>query len=164
MDPENAQPLESRPPTLDDLLALCRQLNAAGAKYMVIGGMAVIQHGFVRATEDIDLLIDSSPENIQRIQQALSYLPDGAIRDVRPSDVEQYMVVRVADEICVDLMKAACAIEYTEAVQDVIRVTIRGVEIPFANLDLLWRMKQTYREKDALDRQFLAEKLRQRTP
>src|SRR5919108_2310091 len=30
----------------------------AGARYIVIDGMAIIQHGFVRATEDIDLLVD----------------------------------------------------------------------------------------------------------
>ena len=32
---------------------------------MVIGGMAIIQAGFVRATEDIDLLIDTAPDNLQ---------------------------------------------------------------------------------------------------
>ena len=35
---------ESRPPTLEDLLNLCRQLNFAGANYLVIGGMTVIYH------------------------------------------------------------------------------------------------------------------------
>jgi hypothetical protein len=47
--------LESRPPTLDDLIELCRRLNEEGAGYVVIGGMAVLQLGFARATEDIDL-------------------------------------------------------------------------------------------------------------
>jgi hypothetical protein len=50
---------------LTDLLKLCRSLNDAGANYIVIGGMAMVQAGFVRATEDIDLLIDpSAPEGI----------------------------------------------------------------------------------------------------
>ncbi len=43
--------------TTDDLLLLCRRLNEAGAKYLVLGGFAIIQHGFARATEDIDLFI-----------------------------------------------------------------------------------------------------------
>jgi hypothetical protein len=55
---------ESRPPTLEDLLKLCRELNARRAKYVVIGGMAMIQAGFVRGTEDIDLLIDASTDNV----------------------------------------------------------------------------------------------------
>ena len=45
-------PLESRPPVLEDLTHICSELNARGARYVVVGGMAVIQAGFVRATED----------------------------------------------------------------------------------------------------------------
>jgi hypothetical protein len=48
-------PLEPRLPTLQDLLFLCRSLNEAQAKYLVIGGWAVIHHGFDRTTSDIDL-------------------------------------------------------------------------------------------------------------
>ena len=51
MDPEDADaPLEARPPLLEDLVALCRYLNREKARYVVLGGMAVIQAGFVRAT------------------------------------------------------------------------------------------------------------------
>jgi len=150
---------ESRPPTVHDLVGLCRTLNAAGAKYIVIGGMAVVQHGFVRATEDIDLLVDVSPANQERIRSALMGLPDGAVRDMKPDDLNAYMVVRVADEIVVDLMKSANGIEYAEASSSVDWAEIQGVRIPFANLKLLWRLKQTVREKDALDRIFLKKKL-----
>jgi len=150
---------ESRPPTLKDMVDLCRRLNDAGANYMVIGGMAIIQHGFVRATEDIDLLIDALPENQDRVRQALMSLPDGAINEMKPDDLDTYIVVRVADEIVVDLMKAACGIEFKEASRDIEWVTIQDVKIPFANSRLLWRMKQTVREKDSLDRMFLKEKL-----
>ena len=63
MGDENAHPVESRIPLPDDLIMICRELNARGAKYMVIGGFAVIQHGFLRNTGDIDVLIEDSPEN-----------------------------------------------------------------------------------------------------
>lgn len=123
---------------------------------MVVGGMAVIQAGFVRATEDVDLLIEASSDNVARVRRALSSLPDRAALEVRDDDVHQYVVVRVADEIVVDLMKSACGIEYEEASREVEVVTIEGVPIPFARPELLWRMKQTVREKDKLDRLFLA--------
>jgi hypothetical protein len=59
MEAEDADsPLEPRLPTLDDLLFLCRSLNEADAKYIVIGGWAVIQLGFERTTSDIDLLVE----------------------------------------------------------------------------------------------------------
>jgi hypothetical protein len=118
--------------------------------------MAVIQAGFPRATGDIDLLIDISPTNQERVRRALMNLQDQAVRDVAPDDLERYAVVRVADEIVVDLMKAACGIVYEEASRHVDIVEVDGVPIPFANPELLLRMKDTYREKDKLDRAFLA--------
>lgn len=163
MVPDDAdQAPEARPPLLADLVALCRDLNAAGAAYVVIGGMAVIQAGFPRATGDIDLLIDISPANQERVRRALMNLPDQAVRDVAPDDLDQYAVVRVADEIVVDLMKAACGIRYEEASKHVDVVDLEGVSIPFANPELLLRMKDTYREKDKLDRAFLVRLVEQR--
>lgn len=162
--PHDDAPLEPRPPTLNDLLDLCRRLNATGARYIVVGGMAIIQHGFVRATEDIDLIVDTSPENFERVKTAMLGLPDGAIRDVHPGDLDEYVVVRVGDEFVIDLMKSACGIDYAEAIQDVIHVTLAGVPIPFASAGLLWRLKQTHREKDSLDRQFLRELLKDKLP
>ena len=158
--PHDDAPLEPRPPLLKDLVDLCRRLNAADARYVVVGGMAIIQHGFVRATEDIDLLVDASRENFDKIKTAMLGLPDGAIRDVQPGDLDQYVVVRVGDEFVVDLMKAACGVEYAEASTEVQVVTLEGVPIPFATAKLLWRLKQTHREKDVEDRAFLRELLK----
>lgn len=156
MVPDDAdQTPQARPPLLTDLVALCRDLNAAGAAYVVIGGMAVIQAGFPRATGDIDLLIDISAANQERVRKALENLPDQAVRDLAPDDLERYAVVRIADEIVVDLMKAACGIDYDEARKHADTVVIEGVPIPFANPELLLRMKDTYRDKDKLDRTFL---------
>lgn len=153
------QPPAPRPPVQADLITLCRELNAHDARYLVVGGFAVIQHGFLRATEDIDLLVDGSPENQSRIKRALEILPDRAIRELGDDDLRNYLVVRVADEIMVDLMLAACGIGYEEASKEMAVVNVGGVPIPFAAPALLLRMKQTYREKDALDREFLQKKI-----
>jgi BioD-like phosphotransacetylase family protein len=53
----------------------------------------------------INLLVDKASSNITILKQALSILPDNAIRDVFDSDVEKYEVVRVADEVVIDLMR-----------------------------------------------------------
>jgi len=164
METEDADsPLEPRLPTLDDLLFLCRSLNEAGAKYIVIGGWAVIQHGFERTTSDVDLLVESSSENFQKIRTAMLKLPDGAIRELEPDDLDKFIVVRVGDEFVIDLMKRSCGIEYAEASQDIEPIRVRDVVIPFANAQLLWRTKQTHREKDALDRAFLEELLKRKS-
>ena len=49
MDPkDDGSAAEARPAGLADLIALCRSLNREQAEYVVIGGMAIIQAGFVR--------------------------------------------------------------------------------------------------------------------
>ncbi len=73
------------------------------------------------------------------------------------SDLDSFTVVRVADEVVVDLMLAACGITYDEAVNEMREVG--GVSIPFPSARLLLRMKQTYRDKDIADRMFLEHKL-----
>lgn len=156
---DDGAPLEARPAALDDLLNLCRALNREAAGYIVIGGMAMIQAGFVRATEDIDLLVATDGANVDKVRRALMELPDQAVREMVDADLETYTVVRVADEFVVDLMRVACGVSYPEASTMIERVTIEGVEIPFANLELLWRTKQTQRDKDQQDRVFLAARL-----
>ena len=123
---------------------------------MVIGGFAMIHAGFPRTTIDINLLIDTDPENEANVFKALEYLPDQAVRELKPGEVETYTVVRVADEIVIDLMKSACGIDYKAAIDDVVFGEVRGVRIPFASPSLLWNMKApTRREKDQPDLLFL---------
>ena len=56
----------------------------------MIGGMAMLLHWFNRATEDIVLLVDKVRANI-------ALLKKGTL----DNDIEEYGVVRVADEVCV---------------------------------------------------------------
>jgi len=154
---EKASP---RTPEQTDLAKLCAALNAESARYIVVGGMAIIQQGFLRATEDIDLLLERSRDNQSRVRKALEILPDKSVREVEDTDLEEYLVVRVADEIVVDLMLSACRVTYDEALSDVELKVVEGVSIPFASANILLKMKQTYRDKDIPDRIFLEEKLR----
>ena len=128
---------------------------------MLIGGLAMIQHGFTRTTEDIDLLIEPSLDNQRKVKRALEILPDKAIRELGDEDLRDYLVVRVSDEVLVDLMLSACGISYVEACGESEIVMVRGVPVPMATLKILLRMKQTHREKDVLDRKFLEQKLRE---
>lgn len=159
MDVENDQPekgLESREPSVEDLVALCGELNKRGARYVVVGGFAIRGAGYIRATMDIDLVIDCSLANEAKVYDALRTLPDRAVDQLDPGDVEKFTVVRVADEIVVDLMKSASGIDYDMAVGGVVMREVGGVLIPFASPELLWRMKRTtHREKDGLDLLFL---------
>ena len=148
--------LESREPTVEDLRDLCRELNQRGAKYVVVGGFAIRAASYIRNTMDVDLLVAADAENEARVFAALATLPDHAARELQPGELRQYSVIRVADEILVDLMRSAGGIGFEEAARDVVVHDVDGVPIPFASPRLLWRMKAvTHREKDAPDLLFL---------
>jgi len=146
---------ESRDPESGDLLRICSALNEAGARYIVIGGMAMVLHGFNRGTEDIDLLVDRTVENTALLRKALAVLPDNAVQQVGDTDIEDYGVVRVADEVVVDLMGSACGIDFASAVDEIDWREIEGIRIPFASPELLLKTKQTVREKDEIDKLYL---------
>jgi hypothetical protein len=153
------KPDECREPTLEDIVSLCRALNSAGARYVVVGGFAIRAAGYTRNTMDVDLLVETGGDNERLVIQALMILPDQAVKEVKPGDVAEFGVVRVGDEICVDLMKSGCGVDYAEAIKDAVWREIEGVKIPFASPATLWRMKQTHREKDIPDRIFLRQLL-----
>ena len=156
-DPETGE-LIPRDPSLEDLVSLCRELQKNEASFIVVGGFAIRANGYPRTTGDVDLLIDAGLENEARVFDALATLPDGCVRQLDPGDVARFTVVRVADEILVDLMASASGIDYAEASKSVVIHEINGVPIPFASPELLWRMKsRTGRAKDQGDLYFLRE-------
>lgn len=57
-------------------------LNARDIRYVLVGGIAVIRHGFVRATRDIDAVTSQDPENKSRIEELVAAWgatrPDGS--------------------------------------------------------------------------------------
>jgi len=60
------------------LEAIFRALQDAEARYLVVGGLAVIAHGYVRLTKDLDLVLDLSPESLKcslTVLQGLGYRP-----------------------------------------------------------------------------------------
>ena len=50
---------------------IVKSLNDAGVKYLIVGGLAVNAHGYVRLTRDIDLVIGLGPENLRRALETL---------------------------------------------------------------------------------------------
>jgi hypothetical protein len=59
-------------------------------------------------------------ENEAKVFSALATLPDNAVRELQPGELQQYNVIRVADEILVDLMRSAGGITYEEAAHDLV--------------------------------------------
>ncbi len=68
------------------LEAIFRALNTARVEYLVVGGLAVVAHGYVRTTDDVDLAIGLQPENIIRALRALIDIGFVMAIPVRPED------------------------------------------------------------------------------
>lgn len=152
----------ARAPEPEDLVRICRALNEAGARYVLIGGFAVLAHGASRFTKDIDFLVDDAPDNVARVKRGLAILADNAAADVEDADVRDHTVVRVIDEVIIDLMGRACGLSYAEVALDMEWHDMAGVRVPVASPGTLVRTKNTYRPQDAIDRSFLQQVLEQR--
>ncbi|MEP7324861.1 MAG: hypothetical protein ABI836_02835 [Gemmatimonadota bacterium] len=133
------------------LARVCGLLNAAEVKYVVVGGFAVAFHGVVRATKDIDILIDPTLENATRTLRALEGLTWGISREIDPAEVIANPVTIIGDDPRVDILTLAWSVRYADAGPRAQKAEIEGVEIPFADLDTLIRSKQTGRFQDKAD-------------
>ncbi len=71
-----------------DPVALLRALHDAGVRHIVVGGLAVSAHGYVRPSKDLDIVPDADRANLARLAQLLRDL--GArqvgVGDLDPSE------------------------------------------------------------------------------
>jgi hypothetical protein len=81
----------------DEILRVLRAFESARLEYVLIGATAMGVHGLVRATEDVDLFIRATPENVERLRQALrdAYGRDPHIEEITAADLlGEYPAVR----------------------------------------------------------------------
>lgn len=69
--------------------AIVSALNEAGVRYLIAGGLAVVAHGYVRFTADIDLVLDMNEANLLRaiaVLSGLGYRPRAPVQFVEYAD------------------------------------------------------------------------------
>jgi hypothetical protein len=139
------------------LLDLLARFAREGVEYVLIGGQAVRLNGFLRSTEDIDVLLRPGRDNGVRVIRALNHLPSSSELDPAWFDpaADEPESIRVADELLVDLLFNANGQTWESVQPWVQRLDIDGVPVQVLDIDGLLRTKTTYREKDILDRQAL---------
>jgi hypothetical protein len=137
------------------LLRVCSLLNDHGAKYLIVGARACWLHGYIRATMDVDILIPEDLENHTRVIAALSKLEDHAAAELTPQDLVEHLVVKIADEVEVDVSTRAWKVSYADAIGTSLKAIIEGVKVPYVDLQTLIKSKSTQREQDKVDVQRL---------
>ena len=137
------------------LLRVCSLLNKYQAHYLIVGARACWLHGYVRATMDVDILIPEDLDNHARVIAALSELEDHAAAELKPRDFVDNIVVKIADEVEVDVSTRAWKVSYADAIGTSLNVTIDGVKIPYLDRNTLIKSKTTERAQDKVDVQRL---------
>ncbi len=148
---------------LDSVLKIVDSLNRSKVDYVIIGGYAIILHGFLRATEDIDVMVKMNEENIQKFREAIEEVyPDENLADISFEELKKYPVIRYGtpDNFYIDIIsEMGTEFSFEKVIKE--SKKIEGVEVYFATAKSLYEMKKnTYREKDNLDIIFLKEKLK----
>lgn len=136
---------------------LCAALNEAGAHYVLAGAQAGILHGHVRTTRDIDILIEPTAANAQRVLDALTALGFVLARDLDATEVATRYVTVIGDLFRVDIMTRAWNVTWAEAVAESQAFDAEGVRIPVLSLKHLIASKRTGRLQDAADIEVLEE-------
>lgn len=75
--------------------AIVRALNEARARYLIAGGVAVVAHGYTRFTQDLDIILDLSPDNLHRALPALAAL---GYRPTVPVPLEQFADAAIREQ------------------------------------------------------------------
>ncbi len=145
-------------PPNDLFLQLLRSFQQHGVEYILVGGQAVRLNGFVRATEDVDVLLKATRSNGEKVIRAMGFLPSSDELDpawFEPAADGEVENIRVADELLVDLLFAANGHTFDGLQAHVVQLEVQGVPVKLLNIDGLLKTKTDYREKDILDKAVL---------
>lgn len=139
------------------LAEVCAALNHHGARYVLVGASAMQLWGSTRATRDVDILIEATVENAERVLAALAELGFGLARDWPAEEVATKPITVIGDTPRVDVLTVAWSVHFPEAVEDATEFELEGVQIPTASIDHLIASKRTGRLQDAADIETLEE-------
>jgi hypothetical protein len=148
----------------DEIIRVLRAFEASGLEYVLIGASAMGFHGVVRATEDLDLVIRATSENVERLRRALrvAYEDDPNIDEISSADLlGEYPAIRYyppTGDVYFDVITRLGDAARFETVDAEI-MEIAGTRVSVATPAALYRLKKgTVRAIDHQD----AAALRQR--
>ncbi len=147
----------------NDFKEFFRLLNSNGVKYLLIGGYAVIVHGYVRSTSDIDLMVSREPENAESCARALAEFGfGGSTLSSELFSTEEDSLVRIGNPpVQIEILNYLKGLEFEEAYARRKKIKVEDIEIDVISLEDLIRNKtEVARRQDLLD----VEKLQERNP
>ncbi len=125
----------------------------AGVTFATVGGIACAFNGYVRATEDVDVLLKRDPENIRKLLQFLSGYGEGYGAELQASDFsEEEGAVRVIEEFPIDIFVLMSGRRFEDFQDQIKTIELEGRPIPYLSREALVALKaDSLREKDKMD-------------
>lgn len=145
-------------------MRVLREFESAGLEYVLIGAAAMGFHGLVRATQDLDLFVRPTPQNIEKLRAALrvAYQGDPSIDEISTADLlGDYPAVRYvppAGDLYFDIMTRLGEVASFETIDAEVK-EVDGTEVRVATPTALYRLKKgTVRAQDHIDAAVLRER------
>ena len=132
---------------------LLAKLVRAEVKFIIVGGVAVALNGFVRTTEDIDILIEASAENVTRLLDELRNFGEGHARELSPADFsDSEGAIRIIEDFPLDVFTMMRGKRYADLVGSTKTTRIDDVEVRYLNSEALITLKSdSQRDQDRID-------------
>jgi hypothetical protein len=127
---------------LNRLQDVFRSFQRHEVKYVVIGGIAVILHGVPRATFDLDIFIEATPDNAKRLLDALLESGLGTAALTSPEDVLANEISVFKDRVRIDVQTSTPGLRFAEAWSRRKTVTYQGQEFFILSKEDLVRSKR----------------------
>jgi predicted nucleotidyltransferase len=124
-----------------------------GVKFLLVGAYAMGAHGYPRATGDIDIWVEPSAENSERIYRSMVAFgaPLHEIDETTFAKPDIVFQIGVAPRR-IDIITAISGVGFNDAYQQRQIVEMEGLSIPILSLgDLIRNKRATGRDKDRLD-------------
>ena len=136
------------------------RLARAEVRFVVVGGIAVSLQGYVRLTEDVDIILDCEKSNVRRFLDSLADYGEGFAKEFSPEDfTPEEGALRLIEETegCqLDIFTVLSGKTYADLAKDAEIFEVHGLKILYASKKSLIELKSnTVREKDQLDVQAL---------
>lgn len=137
----------------DDFVDLLRALSEAEVRFLVVGAYALAIHGHPRATGDLDVWVEPTPENAERVFRGLQKF-GAPLSDVTAGDFAgPHLVYQIGlPPRRIDLLTDLTGLTFAEAWPERIRRSMGGVEV-----DVIGRMAYIRNKKAAGRPQDLAD-------
>jgi hypothetical protein len=100
---------------LNRLLDVFRSFQQHDVKYVVIGGIASVLYGVPRATFDMDILVEATPENAERLLRALLDAGLGTASLTSPEDLLAHEITVFKDRVRIDVQTSTPGLSFKQA-------------------------------------------------